>query len=470
MFTMPFDPAEVNFMLTEANTWQYTFYVPQDISGLKELMGGNELFDKKLDEMFSASTGLHGRDQSDITGLIGQYAHGNEPSHHMAYLYNYSGKPYKTQKLTRQIMNDLYGCDPAGLCGNEDCGQMSAWFVLSAMGFYPVTPASGYYTISSPLFEEIKIKLGDGKEFTISARNNNASNIYIQSARLNGERYDKSYLEHDALIKGGTLSFEMGPEPGKDWGYRPGDWPVSGIFDNLITPVPYFKAPASSFQDNIMVKLGHSDPNAAIYYGLDNGSPEPDFKLYGNPVTIDRSASIKAYAILDSNIKSKITGATFFQIHHNWTIAIKNPYSNQYTGGGDLALIDGQHGGPNFRTGSWQGYHGVDFEAVIDMGKVMNVNKISATFLQDQRSWIFMPEKVEFSVSQTGDSFKTIAVIENNLADNIPEAVIKDFIKDKLKERARFIRVRAINRGACPAWHAGAGEKAWIFIDEITVE
>ncbi len=163
MFTMPFDPAEVNFMLTEANTWQYTFYVPQDIRGLKDLMGGDALFEKKLDEMFSASTGLSGRQQSDITGLIGQYAHGNEPSHHMAYLYNYTGKPYKTQKLAREIMNDLYGSDPAGLCGNEDCGQMSAWYVLSAMGFYPVTPGSGYYTIGSPLFEEIKITSGEWK-------------------------------------------------------------------------------------------------------------------------------------------------------------------------------------------------------------------------------------------------------------------------------------------------------------------
>jgi predicted alpha-1,2-mannosidase len=470
MFTMPFDPAEVNFMLTEANTWQYTFYVPQDISGLKELMGGDELFEKKLDDMFTASTGLSGREQSDITGLIGQYAHGNEPSHHMAYLYNYTGQPYKTQKLTREILNDLYGSDPAGLCGNEDCGQMSAWFVLSAMGFYPVTPGSGYYTIGSPLFDEIRIHPENGKDFIIKAKNNSASNIYIQSAQLNGKKYEKSYLDHEVLIKGGTLSFEMGPNPDKNWASNPENWPVSGIFDQIITPVPFFEAPSSSFQDNIAFKLRHVNPNATIFYSFDGDSQDPGYKAYIEPINIDHSVSINAYAVLDSNVQSKEARATFFQIHHNWTISIKNAYNNQYTAGGDMALIDGQHGGPNFRTGSWQGYYGVDFEAIIDKGKVTDVNRIGVTFLQDQRSWIFMPEKVEISVSRTTGNFKTVAIIENDVADNIPEAVIKEFVKDGIKESARFIRIRAVNRGTCPEWHVGAGEKAWIFVDEISVD
>jgi predicted alpha-1,2-mannosidase len=470
MFTVPFNPTEVNFMLTEANTWQYTFYVPQDINGLKELTGGNEPFDKKLDEMFTASTGLSGRNQSDITGLIGQYAHGNEPSHHMAYLYDYTGKPYKTQKLAREIMNDLYGSDQAGLCGNEDCGQMSAWYVLSAMGFYPVTPGSGQYAIGSPLFEEIRIKLGDGKDFIITATNNNSSNIYIKSANLNGNKYEKSYLAHEVIIKGGKLSFEMGPAPDLNWASESEDWPESAISANIITPVPFFEAPSSSFQDDITINLRHVNPESQIYYRFDGEMQDTTYKLYKDPIKIGSSASIKAFAVLDPGTKSKMTSASFFQIHNKWTISIKNPYNSQYSAGGDMALIDGQRGGANFRTGSWQGYHGVDFEAIIDMGKVTNVSKIGANFLQDQNSWIFMPVKVEFSLSRTGDNFKTIAVIENDTADNIPEAVIKDFIKSGINESARFIRVRAINRGTCPAWHVGAGEKAWIFIDEITVE
>jgi hypothetical protein len=388
----------------------------------------------------------------------------------MAYLYNYTGKPYKTQKLAREIMNDLYGSDPAGLCGNEDCGQMSAWFVLSAMGFYPVTPGSGYYAIGSPLFEEIRIHPEKGRDFVVTAGNNSASNIYIQSAQLNGKQYDKSYLDHDVLMKGGTLSFKMGPNPAENWAARQEDWPVSGIFDHVITPVPFFEAPSSSFQEDITIKLRHINPDAAIYYDFNSGQPDSGYIVYHDPIMIDRSASIDAYAVQDSEVKSMITRASFFQIHHNWTISIKNPYSNQYTGGGDMALVDGQLGGPNFRTGSWQGYYGVDFDAVIDMGKVVEINKITATFLQDQRSWIFMPENVEFSVSRTPGNFKTIAIIENDVADNNPEAVIKDFMKEGIRESARFIRVRATNRGTCPAWHVGAGDKAWIFIDEITVE
>jgi predicted alpha-1,2-mannosidase len=470
MFTMPFDPTEVNFMLTEANTWQYTFYVPQDISGLKDLMGGDELFEKKLDEMFSAPAALSGRQQADITGLIGQYAHGNEPSHHMAYLYNYTGKPFKTQKLVREIMKNLYGSDPAGLCGNEDCGQMSAWFVLSAMGFYPVTPGSGYYTIGSPLFEEIRIKLENGKDFVITARNNSASNIYIQSAKLNGTAYDNSFLDHEVIMKGGQLDFEMGSNQGTVWASKPEKWPVSVISDYNITPVPFFEAPSSSFKDNITVKLRHVNPGATIYYGFDSQMKDSTANAYKDPVILDHSDSLYAFAVAEPYGPSKIAGALFFQIHNDWTISIKNPYSNQYTGGGDMALVDGQHGGSNFRTGSWQGYYGVDFEAVIDMGKIATITEIAATFLQDQRSWIFMPEKVEFSVSRTLNNFKTVAIIENSLADNIPEAVIKEFKNDGIREGARYIRVRAINRKTCPDWHVGAGEKAWIFIDEITIE
>ncbi len=470
MFTEPFNPTEVNFMLTEANTWQYTFYVPQDISGLKELMGGDSLFEKKLDEMFSTSAGLSGRQQADITGLIGQYAHGNEPSHHMAYLYNFVGKPSKTQKLVRKIMNDLYSADPAGLCGNEDCGQMSAWFVLSAMGFYPVTPGSGYYALGSPLFEEASIHLENGKDFIIKAENNSDSNIYIQSAELNGKRYDKSYLNHRDIIDGGTLILKMGYRPGSKWATQNENMPVSRITDQLITPVPFFDAPSSSFRENIQVKIRNIYPGALICFNYSGNGPGPDFEVYHSSIQTDRAVSLNAYAVFDSLSRSKISKASFFKIHHNWTISLKYPYSSQYTGGGDLGLIDGQRGGPNFRTGSWQGYYGVDLDATIDIGRIENISKISASFLQDQKSWIFMPAKVEFLISRDGINYQTIGIIPNDIRDSLPEAVIKEFTAEKFKEDGRYIRIHAINRETCPSWHVGAGEKAWIFADEITVE
>ncbi|NTV84798.1 MAG: glycoside hydrolase family 92 protein, partial [Bacteroidales bacterium] len=456
--------------LTEANTWQYTFYVPQDISGLSALMGGDQMFEKKLDEMFSASTGLSGREQADITGLIGQYAHGNEPSHHMAYLYNYIGKPAKTQKLVRQIMNELYGAGPAGLCGNEDCGQMSAWFVMSAMGLYQVTPGLGYYAIGSPLFDEITIHLENGKDFVIKGENNNASNIYIQTATLNGASYDKSYLTHNDLLKGGVLIFNMGPDSNSEWGTLPESLPVAAITENLITPVPYYNAVSNSFQDNMTIEIRHLDPDAKLYYKVDDDKPGKAFQIYSDPILTDRSISLDAYAAVDSTNISKVASASFYKIHHDWSILLENPYSTQYTGGGEMGLIDGQHGGPNFRTGSWQGYQGIDFEATIDMGKNSGISKISASFLQDQRSWIFMPETVEFSVSNDGQDYRSVAVIKNELPDRLEEAVINEFLKEGLKENCRYIKVTAVNRGVCPSWHVGAGDKAWIFVDEITIE
>src|SRR5215216_4843108 len=178
----PFDPREVTFAFTEANSWQYTFFAPHDISGLVALMGGREQFSRKLDQLFTVDSRTTGREQADITGLIGQYAHGNEPSHHMAYLYNYAGQPWKTQSRVRQIMDEFYKPTPDGLIGNEDCGQMSAWYVLSAAGFYPVTPGSQTYVIGSPLFPEVRFNLENGKSFVIRSINASDRNVYIQSA------------------------------------------------------------------------------------------------------------------------------------------------------------------------------------------------------------------------------------------------------------------------------------------------
>jgi hypothetical protein len=347
---------------------------------------------------------------------------------------------------------------------------MSAWFVMSALGFYPVTPGSGYYAIGSPLFEEIKIHLDDGKDFIINSKNNNTSNIYIQSAKLDLEKYEKSILNHQDIMKGGTMELEMGSIPNSGWAVKKDDWPVSAISDHILVPVPFFEANSSSFQEELSLKVRHINPEAQIYTNTEGEIPVQDFKKYRDSIITRESITIDAYAVLDSLDPSMISSASFYKIQHDRSISIKDAYSNQYTAGGDIALIDGQHGGPNFRTGSWQGYYGVDLEATIDMGRITKISKIAATFLQDQKSWIFMPESVEFSVSRNNYDYRTIAILENQISDDLPEAIIQEFTKDGMNESGRFIRVRAINRGICPAWHVGAGEKAWIFVDEITVE
>jgi hypothetical protein len=287
---------------------------------------------------------------------------------------------------------------------------------------------------------------------------------------LDGERYEKSFFSHQDIMKGGTIELEMGSLPNSGWATRKEDWPVSSISEHIITPVPFFKANSSSFQEDLSIQVRHIYPEAQIFTSTDSKIPVKEFGKLSDSIYTRESITIDAYAVLDSLDPSMISSSSFYKIQHDREISIKYPYSNQYTGGGDIALIDGQHGGPNFRTGSWQGYYGVDLEATIDMGRITNISKIAATFLQDQRSWIFMPESVEFSVSGNNYDFRTVAIMENKISDDLPDAIIQEFAKDGMNASGRFIRVRAINRGICPEWHVGAGEKAWIFIDEIAVE
>jgi predicted alpha-1,2-mannosidase len=228
-FLTPFDPYSVDRNYTEANAWQYSFYVPQDLSGQMKLLGGKEKLTAFLDSLFSASTKLTGHKQSDISGMIGQYVHGNEPSHQIAYEYNYAGQPWKTQAMTHKIMNEMYHDQPDGLAGNEDCGQMSAWYVLSALGFYPVCPGSDHYAIGSPLFDKAVVHLENGKSFSIQTQGNAAGKPYIQSATLNGAAYNKSFLKFEDIANGGALEFNMSAEPNKSWGSGEGDVPVTKI-------------------------------------------------------------------------------------------------------------------------------------------------------------------------------------------------------------------------------------------------
>ena len=229
-FREPFDAiyAQYGSDYTEGNAWQYTWYVPQDVAGLINLMGGREKFIEKLDTLFTLKGDEAKYKQvEDIAGLIGQYAHGNEPSQHIAYLYAYAGAPWKTQERIHQIMTGLFNNTPDGISGNEDCGQMSAWYIFSSMGFYPVCPGSLEYVIGTPGLKRAVINLGGGKTFTIIANHLSDANIYIQSATLNGSNYEKSYLRHEDVMRGGTLRFEMGPQPNKGWASAREDAPYS---------------------------------------------------------------------------------------------------------------------------------------------------------------------------------------------------------------------------------------------------
>ena len=204
---------------TEGTSWQYSWFVPQDVPGLIKLMGGKKRFTEKLDSLFTMRPGtVQNGDTLDITGLIGEYAHGNEPSHHIAFLYSYAGQPWKTQMRVHQIVKLMYGDKPNSLKGNDDCGQMSAWYIFNTMGFYPVCPGSSYYVIGSPLVKKAVMHLSNGKDFTMIAQNQSPNNIYIQSVVLNGKKWNSPFLPFDQLKNGGKIVFRMGHNPNKRWG------------------------------------------------------------------------------------------------------------------------------------------------------------------------------------------------------------------------------------------------------------
>jgi len=232
----PFDPIKSSHRrddYCEGNGWQYLWLVPQDPEGLIELLGGDVPFAEKLDQLFTVESIKSEDASADISGLIGQYAHGNEPGHHTTYLYAFVGQQWKTARLVRQILTTLYSDQPDGLSGNEDCGQMSAWYVFSAMGMYPVNPAAGIYVFGSPVIDEATIAVHGGKSFTIVTKNNSPENLYIQSVELNGKPYSKSYITHPDIIAGGELTFVMGPEPNKAFGAAAEDRPQSMVMSSL---------------------------------------------------------------------------------------------------------------------------------------------------------------------------------------------------------------------------------------------
>lgn len=230
----PYDPARSIHGVgdfCEGNGWQYTFFVPQDPYGLIGLFGGNKPFVEKLDQFFTNNDSMGEGASSDITGLIGQYAHGNEPSHHVAYLYVYAGAQWKTAEKVRYIMDEFYTDKPDGIIGNEDCGQMSTWYLLSAMGFYQVNPSDGILVFGSPRFDKVTAKVRGGKTFTVEAENNSKENIYIQKVYLKGKLYPKTYITYNDIVSGGNLKFVMGKRPNKKWASNKSALPVVSRLD-----------------------------------------------------------------------------------------------------------------------------------------------------------------------------------------------------------------------------------------------
>lgn len=427
----PFDAREINNNFTEGNSWQYSFFVPQDIPGMIEAYGGKTTFEAKLDEMFNSESKTTGREQADVTGLIGQYAHGNEPSHHMAYLYNYVGKPEKTIEKVHFILNNFYKNAPDGLIGNEDCGQMSAWYVLSSMGIYAVTPGKSEWSVTQSNFENIKVNFEDKTARTISKR---------------------------------MLVDEM-----KYFGVKNNDKVVADGFSNdKIIAVPVIQADSKAFKGSQKIEIQSGNVSNELYYRI-VVEDKAQFIKYTQPFEISNSETIYAYAQNSKGEKSNIISASFFKKPNNYTINIKSTYNPQYHAGGPEGLLDGIQGTENWRKGDWQGYQGQDFEAVVDLQKETEIHSIGTTFLQDSRSWILMPTKVEYYVSSNNVNFSLVGSVQNDIDPKEGENKIKNFSINK-ETKAKYVKIKAYNFGKLPDWHQGFGGDAFIFIDEIKIK
>jgi predicted alpha-1,2-mannosidase len=465
----PFDPREVNVHYTEANAWQYGFFVPHDLGGLVAAHGGREALAARLDQLFAAPSETTGRTQVDITGLIGQYAHGNEPSHHIAYLYAYAGRADQTQRRVRQILDELYDASPDGLAGNEDCGQMSAWYVFSALGFYPVTPGSTTYVVGTPLFPRATIQLDNGKSVVIEAPQVSATNLYVQGMRVDGQPRNEARLDHAELLAGAHIEFDMGPTPNASWGTLALDEPLSRR-PTARLPTPLLSPTPRTFSGRIEVTAS-GPPAAELHYTLDGTLPGRASPRLVAPIGLDDSAIVQVVAIAGD----RFSGVARAQLHrrlHEWPVALRYTYNRQYHAGGPSGLVDGLRGTANWRLGDWQGYQGTDFEATVDLGQIRKLSRVSSGYLQDARAWIWMPVEVEVALSSDGEHFEVVGRVGHDVDDHDLDQVHLRELELRLRKgtKARYVRVRAKNYGTIPAWHPGAGSEAFVFVDEITIE
>ncbi|MEO8733277.1 MAG: GH92 family glycosyl hydrolase, partial [Flavobacteriales bacterium] len=477
-FVSPFDPFEVNFNYTEANAWQYSTFVPQDVPGLDRLLksAGKGGLEQKLDEVFSAKSQTHGRDQSDITGMIGQYAHGNEPSHAMAWMYCEVGRPDKAQREVDHILNDFYKDDPDGLIGNEDCGQMSAWYVMSALGIYQVAPGDPDFELLAPLFHAYRIKLPNGKQVSVSTTGRSGNTpSFIKSSVLNGKAGNVASIPYSTMMNGMDLQLALTQE------WRPSDRPT---ITNALAPkvgaiaahndlnypptAPLISSPSQAFTDPLTVTLSEVDAGWPIYYTVDGSNPTVKGRPYEQPIPISTSTEVRAMAG-KNGIFSPVVTARFTQIDPSRTITVQSQWSSQYAAAGQNALIDGIRGSNDFRTGGWQGYVGQDVLATVDLGSVKTLHRLGLGVLQDAGSWIWYPQSVQFAWSTNGRTWSS-ATVEDTVPRTAMGAQTMDMMTNVLNKQARYIKLIAKNPGPCPDWHPGHGDASFIFTDEWLIE
>ena len=468
---------EMNYV--SGNAWGYSSYVPHDIEGLVDLIGGRDAFGKWLDKIFTDTTQLGGAPHVDISGFIGKYGHGDEPSHHMPYLYNHALQPWKGQVLVRKIMNDFYTDKPDGLVNNEDLGQMSAWYIFSALGFYPVNPAALVYEIGSPKVEEATINLENGKTFKVVAHNNNKQNVYIQSAILNGKRLEKTYITHSQIMNGGKLEFVMDKEPNKNWAnYSAASSKSKVQLEDKskiaqVLPAPYDSNEKSVFHDKLKIRLSCKDRDPQIYYTLNGTDPNSGSKRYTEPFYLTKTTRLKAIAIDEKQNRGIPMDRSYYK-----TIDLNGndsdvevslaaaPVSGHETG---QNLVDGELETTYQGDKNWSVWNGNDMELLIDFGKKKIIESLTASYLDHTVLWIFPPKAIRVYTSTDGQDFNCIARKEEISSSPTFNPFIKRPSLKFSPVQTRFLKVEMENYGEIPKWHKGGGQSARLYVGEIFV-
>ena len=484
-FADPFDPAEISILgqgdFTEGNAWHYRFFVPQDVNTHIAMLGGDSAYVAAIDAMFEAPSAT--ADHSpDVSGLIGQYAHGNEPSHQVAYLYSYAGAPWRTQERVAEIKRTMYTASRDGLCGNEDCGQMSAWYVLSAMGFYPVTPASGIYVLGTPTFRKTTLRLPGGRSFTIEAEGLAADgkSIYIQSAEYDGKPYTKSYITHDMIARGGKLVLHMGDTPNREFGTAAGDRPSAAIPQELaltseqmldgIVFEPYLDDSLHVFGPTATVhpKLFEAKPGTRIVYTTDGSEPDLSSAEAGpQGILLTRDTDLRLRAVAPNGESSDTKAYRFYKsVLRGAEVTLDKAPSEPYANGGAAALVDYTLGGNSYIRPQWVGFNGNDLSGVIDLGRVRSLSHVGFNAANEPGSWIVLPRDAIFDFSTDGTDFRNPVAITT--ADSRTAGSGAHYFGTTIPHgvRARYIRFD-IRNGELPEWHIGKGNPAWMFVDEI---
>ncbi len=458
------------------NIWAYSAYTPHDMQAAIRLYGGREAYAEWLDGVFTEAEPIEGHQHVDISGFIGRYGHGDEPGHHMPYLFNYVGQPWKTQRYVNTVLTTMYSDKPDGLINNEDLGQMSAWYIFSSVGFYPVAPGDLVYQLGAPFHDRATINLESGRTFEVVANNLSPENVYVQSVSLNGAVHEKSYITHRAIMDGGVLVFEMGSEPNESWASQPHQT-VLGDFDDTVQPdiersatlAPYDESVEGFFVDRHEVVLKSDDVEADIYYTTDGSIPDRNATRYDEPFSLTEDTVLRAIAYHDGLAPSRVTTKPLFRsvlpaLGDGYPEVLSPEVETPYGRADHRLLFDQQIGSTTYSDGRWTGRK-TAIRPLLDLGRPVALSAVTVGVLTDTTNWIFAPRKVEVFAGSAPDELELLAAHDLSEATQSRKAVDRFDIRLP-GSRHRYYEVVVTPYGRLPSWHGG-NDLAWVFVDEI---